>query len=108
MVKNSAAFDRDGRSGREEFRHPPPHGPETWPNLTHELLQEHGCVMPAESEGVIENAVDLHFAGLVRGEIEVAFRIWIIQVDRRGNDLFLNGFDADNRLDSSGRAEHMP
>ena len=63
--------------------------------------------MAAEAEGVIEDGVDLHFAGFVRGVIQVARGIGVIQIDGGRNDAVLDRLDADDAFDRAGGAEHV-
>ena len=55
--------------------------------------------MAAEAERIVDRDPDWSFLRLVRGVIEVAFRILILQVDRRRNDAVADG-------DSAGRHLH--
>ena len=63
--------------------------------------------MTAEAERVGDGNVDRHFDRLVRGDVQIAFRIGLLVADGRRNDALADGHDARNRLDRSRAAQQM-
>ncbi|MFM1944048.1 MAG: hypothetical protein RI897_3030 [Verrucomicrobiota bacterium] len=63
--------------------------------------------MSTEAERVIDDRIDLHFAGGVGDDIEVALGVGVLVIDGGGHDPGLDGLGADGHFDCAGGAEHM-
>src|SRR3984893_9942352 len=75
--------------------------------LASELLEEQGCVVPAEAEGVRQRQLDVQLARPLRDVVEITLRVGVLQVDGRRRDAFLDGLHRDHRLNRSGGAQQM-
>src|ERR1700681_4820727 len=67
--------------------------------LAPELLEEQGCVVPAEAEGVRQRQLDVQLARTLGDVVEITLRVGVLQVDGRRRDAFLDGLHRDHRLD---------
>ncbi len=63
--------------------------------------------MPPEPKAVAEGQDDLLIPRLVGDEVQVAFLIRFVQVDRRGNEVSLDGQGGDDRLNAAAGAQEM-
>ena len=63
--------------------------------------------MSAEPEVVVGRDADLAPTGLIRGDIEVAFRVGGLVIDRGRNDPGLDRFQAENAFQCAGGAERV-
>ena len=63
--------------------------------------------MATETEGVVDDGIDLDLARSVRNVIQIAERIGIFEIDRWRNDFGLNRLCANGHFDGAGRAEHV-
>ena len=57
--------------------------------------------MAAKPEVVRDRHIDRTLLGHVRGVVQVAIRIRVLVIDRRGDDAVVDGQAADGRLDAS-------
>lgn len=74
---------------------------------THKLARHNRRVMPAEPERIIDHRVDRQFPRCIRHIIQIAFGIGLLVIDRRRNDVRLDGLGADGHFHRAGRAEHV-
>ena len=75
------------------------------------LLHYHAGVVSAEAESVAHGGAHGAALGLVEGEVEVVVDLGIevlgVVVDRRGDDVLVDGLDGENGLECSGGAEQV-
>src|SRR6185312_14761776 len=70
-------------------------------------LENQSTVGATEPEGVTQRIIHLHGTRLVRHIIEIAARIGILVVNRRGRDLLLQGANDDAGLESASATQKM-
>ncbi len=63
--------------------------------------------MSTKAERVIDDGIDLHFAGRVGDDVEVALGVGVLVIDGGGHDPGLDGLGADGHFDGAGGTEHV-
>src|SRR5437764_926191 len=74
---------------------------------TQKLLRDHGCIVPAEAEGVVDHRVDRHFTRRVGHVIQIAQWIGMLVVDGGRDDVGLDRLGANGHLHRARGAEHV-
>ena len=75
--------------------------------LARKLLYDDRGVVTAESETVAHRVSDLPLLGDVWRIVQIAIRIWSIQIDRWWNHAVLNRLDAKNQFQSAAGSQRV-
>src|SRR5262245_57308459 len=75
--------------------------------LSRRRSKHEDCVQAPEGEGIGHGVIDLALAPHIRGVVEVAFGIDLVEADRGRHEFLLDGLDRGNRLDAAAGAEAM-
>src|SRR5262245_8448709 len=89
-VEDNGAADSRGKAG-----------------LSRRRSKHEDCVQAPEGEGIGHGVIDLALAPSIRGVVEVAFGIDLVEADRGRHEFLLDGLDRGNRLDAAAGAEAM-
>src|SRR5205807_1189131 len=58
--------------------------------LPREFSQNHARIDPAETEGIAQNVIQFRRAASVRDHVEIAPRIGLVSIQRRGHPIFID------------------